>query len=471
MLCLKRLREPYLKYLVTLYFILVQILFLTLIMHDKQAYREYRDDTLSLKIAARYTVYNWRAIMSGTFSNQLSTSEKEWAQKGLEIDKYVSAEAMRRMNQRDGSLRDHMPINDDLNLLLNLWFISDANFEYYKLPRPEAFLGSKKWEALRKYYLDQGTPTHLIDMIFQTHDENDLMDCVKRTDGNRVIYINDETILFVLQAIKYYSDVVLSGFPQMKFYSSPPGFFFLRMLSNRYLMIFYFILVVGICGSQIYQDRSSGILKNLVSQPKGRQVYLRNSLINTMVLLSGIFFISALPGVVIGLLKFGIKGAMYPINGFPYTYTHFKNFPLPRHNVNHISKGGIFIIRSLKVEPQNLDHLNSGIPLIQVVISSLVIMFFLTSVMVLISFIAVNVSNKSSMVFLSSSITLLLPSLSFLYPRFAINTFPFNPLATADVVMVATGTHDFTFVSALLSLIIWSLISYAVASIVFRKRV
>ncbi|MDO5738278.1 MAG: hypothetical protein Q4P65_03395 [Eubacteriales bacterium] len=470
MLLKERLRDTYVKYLFVMFFIAAQVLFITLSSYDRQAYKEYRYDAQSIKATASYTAYNWEIIADDSSRNQSSKEERDWAEKGLRIGDFVVGEYMRRANQDAEALMQDLPINADLELLLDLWFVKQADFGKYELPRPEVYLGEDKWNNLRNYYSEIGTPEDIVEMVFQPYNYYLEKDSEPAPVLRGDFFIGSSTIIFVYQKVKYYSDIILSDFPTMQYFSSPPGFWMLRIMSNRYLMILYFVIVVGISISGFYDDNDLGITKNLVSRPRGRRSYLISAFKNNTVLLLALFGFSAIPGLVVGLAKFGLKGATYPLRGFPYTFTNLAPYPLPRQEMMYLTKGGYFRLRQRMVELQNLEHMDAGVPLIKVSLISLLLLVLTTCVLVLISFVVGNLSKKRSVVYSMALVSIFVSGISFISPKIARLTFPFNPLSSADIVAVAMGCQDFTLLSSILSLTIWVVVLFVISDILIRKK-
>lgn len=462
----RKLRDPLTIYMFLVITLMVQVFASIQFFKEDDAYLNYR-------MNSKYMIY-YSKLMAGNYSywasrdsaDPLQRDLKIWAQNGEEVALYVRDVFVKRYFQIESQARENLPINEDLHVLLDLSNLYGFDYSHSGLPRPEILIGRQKWDKLRKYYQNLGTPQNILDRLLYPYDRY----LGEKASDAPILQRGVQGYHFYMQKIMAYVNIVLSDFPAMQFHAAQPPVLLNQLLANRILLLIYTVFCFFLTSTQLSEDRQLGSIRLIVSKPHGRTQYFLSSYKGGILLAAGTFVLSLLPGMLLSLFQFGFKGFNYPALYLPYSYRHLSAFPIKRGEMASAGTGIETRGRIWHIEPKNFDEMIETMEIWKLLLVVLVFLLLLTSLMLLTGFLISTFSKNKSTTAAISILPMGVALMSLYDFRFAADSFPYNPFASIDIMATVTGMQDFTVLSAFLALIAWNFILFVLSLYVINRR-
>lgn len=461
-----KLKEPFTIYMLLILFFIVQSFSLIHFFKEEDALLNYR-------INSKYMIQYAKA-MRGTYAYFLQQGSndpvqqkmKVWAENGEDVVLFARNIFVARYAQSSSKTETNLPINEDLHILIDLANLYGFDYHAHHLPRPEVLLGAAKWQQLRQYYLQLGTPAAIMERLLYPFD---------RYQGEReadapILLNHDPGYHFYIQKILHYVNVVLSDYATLPFHPASPPVLLNSLLSNRIILLFVMTLCLTLSISQVCEDQKLGTLKLFATMPHGRRRYTLRAYSGGLLLGVGGLLTALLPGTLLAICNFGFKGFHYPIPYWPDTYRHLHRFSFERgelisNNIGLYTRG-----RALSIQPHNFATMMGSLPVWKAVLLGFLCLLLCMSLMLSIGLTLSALSRNKRIAAALAIVPQGLVALSLYHAPFANSTFPYQPFAAVDVMTTVTGMQDFTALSAFVSLALWNIFSFTLAWIVIKHR-
>lgn len=451
----QKLKQPVTLYCVLLFLILTQVLV------AMQFYKE-GDAYLAYKLETRGFIQYMRGV-SNEFTTSLMTrgntpeerKAKEWATFCQKVEDYTRKLFWERYHEAERTKGAVLKRNVDMSVLGDLALFYGYDFQTYKRPRPEQVLGREKWEKLRAYFSKENTPEWIREALLYPYDR------YLNGHENEAPVLQDRiSYFFRLESLEAEVDRLLAEDPQLPYHTGAPANLLTQLFGNRLFLLVYYLLCLLLTATLLAEDRQLGTIKLLTCCPYGRERYFLRAYGQSMGFLLGLLVLALLPGLALGLLRFGISGFRYPTSWFPYSYEHWTAFPIDLGKLGTYTTGLSPRWRPVAYVPRNLGEMYLPIELGKLLVLALVFLVLLTSLLVLIGFLLSTLHRNKAVTAALALLPLGLVAVSLYVPSVASASFPYNPLAGVDLMAVAPGIHYFSSLSCLVLLLVWNLVFF-----------
>lgn len=460
-----RLRELPTVYLLLILFLMVQVFVAIQFFKEGDAYLNYRMNSNHLIQYAKAMRGNYAIASSQDTGDPLMEKMKIWAQNGEEVSLYTRDVFAKRYFQNESKNQDDPPINEDLHILFDLANLYGFDYQGNGVPRPEMLIGKQKWEQLRQYYQNLGTPSSIMNRLLPPYEQ-----FLGDKAGDAPVLQKQSAYYFYIQKILNYVDIVLSDFPAMQFHAAPPVVLLIHLLGNRSILMFLIVLCVFLTSAQVAQDRQLGTIRLIASMQNGRTRYFLFSLKGAFLLVAGGLLLSFFPGLLLSVSKYGVKGFNYPIPCLPYSYQNLSPFPLDRGEMVSNNSGIYIRARLQNINPASFGEMRGTIEAWKLLLLAVLFLFLLICLMLFIGFLVSTLSKNKNITVAIGILPVGLAAASLYDAHFASASFPFNPFASMDIMATATGMQDFTVLSALIALIAWNLLAFLLGFLVIKRK-
>lgn len=462
----RRLREPQTLCLLLAFFLAVQAFSAAQFFKEGDAYRNYRMNSRHMILYAKAQRGNYSYFLYTDSLDPVQQDMKTWAKCGEEVSLYARDVFAGRYFQENPQGNKSLPINEDLHILMDLASLYGFDYQRYGVPRPEEMIGRQKWEKLRQYYHELGTPRDIAERLLPPYDRY----LGERAGEAPVLLRQDPGYYFYMQKILHYVNIVLSDFPAMQFHAAPPAVLVSQLLGSRPILLLYIILCFFLTSTALAEDRARGTIRLLAARPRGRERYFLSAWGSGFLLAAGGMTAALLPGLVPAFLRFGGKGLAFPAIFLPYSYRHLAAFPLRRGEMASEGYGVFTRGRAKLLDPGNFEEMLGSVEIWKLLLAAFLFLFLLVSLMLLAGFLISALSRNRNITAAAAILPAGLAILSLYDDRFAAASFPYNPFAAMDFMATAAGMQDFTALAALLALTAWNALAFALALWVMRRR-